>query len=263
MSNPEQHSTSTPQRSPSSSAPYATGMDMTESVQAPRDPWANAGVLMRDLILGGQDGLVNVLGLVLGVAAGSADTNIVIIAGLAGTFAESISMGAVAYTSTKAERDYTHGMIARERQLMEDDPAGQQGDIRQIYARKGFTGHDLELIVDVITSDRKVWLETMLLEELRLPDLDGPAPWQHALVVGGASVAGSLVPVIPYFLWSVGIGTVLACVASAVVLIGAGIYRARVTKGRWEHLALEMLIIGSLAAAAGYLIGVLLGVGAA
>lgn len=61
---------------------------------------------LKDIILGGQDGLVNVLGLVLGVAGATYDTRIILISGLAGTFAESISMGAVAYTSSKAARDY-------------------------------------------------------------------------------------------------------------------------------------------------------------
>ncbi|HSU72456.1 MAG TPA: VIT1/CCC1 transporter family protein [Candidatus Binatia bacterium] len=61
---------------------------------------------LHDIILGGQDGVVNVLGLVLGVASATNDPKIVIIAGLASTFAESISMGAVAYTSSEAENDY-------------------------------------------------------------------------------------------------------------------------------------------------------------
>jgi predicted membrane protein (TIGR00267 family) len=61
---------------------------------------------MHDIILGGQDGVVNVLGLVLGVASATDSSKIVIIAGLASTFAESISMGAVAYTSSEAEQSY-------------------------------------------------------------------------------------------------------------------------------------------------------------
>ncbi len=61
---------------------------------------------LKDIILGGQDGVVNVLGLSLGVAEATNDSRIVIIAGLAGTAAESISMAAVAYTSAQAARDY-------------------------------------------------------------------------------------------------------------------------------------------------------------
>src|SRR5512147_261755 len=58
---------------------------------------------LSDVILGGQDGLVNVLGVILGVAAATSDSRIVMVAGLAATFAESVSMGAVAFTSTIAD----------------------------------------------------------------------------------------------------------------------------------------------------------------
>lgn len=68
---------------------------------------------MRDVILGGQDGLVNVLGVVLGVAAASGETRIVLAAGLAAAFAESFSMAAVAYTSTVAERDYLKSTLPK------------------------------------------------------------------------------------------------------------------------------------------------------
>ena len=70
----------------------------------------DSGAFFKDLILGGQDGLVEVLGLSLGLGIATGDSRIVIIAGLASTFSESISMSAVAYTSTKAERDYYKNM---------------------------------------------------------------------------------------------------------------------------------------------------------
>ncbi|MBI4173230.1 MAG: VIT1/CCC1 transporter family protein [Candidatus Aenigmarchaeota archaeon] len=60
---------------------------------------------LKDFILGGQDGVVNVLGIVLGVAVATQDSRIVIIAGIAATFAESVSMGAVSYTSSRAQRE--------------------------------------------------------------------------------------------------------------------------------------------------------------
>ncbi len=71
---------------------------------------------MRDVILGGQDGLVNVLGVVLGVAAASQETRLVLAAGLAAAFAESFSMAAVAYTSTTAERDYLKSTLPKKKE---------------------------------------------------------------------------------------------------------------------------------------------------
>src|SRR5690349_18620871 len=78
-----------------------------------RDPHRKASQLA-DIILGGQDGLVNVLGVILGVAAATSDTRIVLVAGLAATFAESVSMGAVAYTSRRAEADFYESERERE-----------------------------------------------------------------------------------------------------------------------------------------------------
>ncbi len=62
--------------------------------------------VIRDIILGGQDGLVNVFGVVLAVAAATQSRYIILISGLAATFAESISMAAVAYTSGRAGEEY-------------------------------------------------------------------------------------------------------------------------------------------------------------
>ena len=73
------------------------------------------GSTLRDVILGGQDGIVNVLGVVLGVAAASGNLRIIIAAALATTFAESLSMAAVAYTSTLADRDFYRGQVEREK----------------------------------------------------------------------------------------------------------------------------------------------------
>ena len=75
---------------------------------------SNAGPILSDVILGGQDGLVNVLGIVLGVGIATQDPWIVIVAGLAATFAESLSMAAVAYTSTKASKDFYESEKMRE-----------------------------------------------------------------------------------------------------------------------------------------------------
>ena len=76
-----------------------------------------------DIILGGQDGLVNVLGVILGVAAATGDTSLVLVAGLAAAVAESVSMGAVAYTSTLADADYYESERAREYRHIKELPS--------------------------------------------------------------------------------------------------------------------------------------------
>src|SRR5512147_3151478 len=102
-----------------------------------RDPHRQASALS-DIILGGQDGLVNVLGVILGVAAATSDPRIVLVAGLAATFAESVSMGAVAYTSTLADADYYESEKTREYRHLLQSPNVEREEIREIYRQKGF-----------------------------------------------------------------------------------------------------------------------------
>ena len=109
-----------------------------------------------EIILGGQDGLVNVLGVILGVAAATASNQIVIVAGLAATFAESISMAAVAYTSKLAEADYYQSELERERWEIDHVPEGEREEIKALYENYGFRGKVLEEITDRITADKKV-----------------------------------------------------------------------------------------------------------
>ncbi len=87
---------------------------------------------MRDVILGGQDGLVNVLGVVMGVSAATSNAKILIAACLAATFAESISMAAVAYTSSLAERDHYNCELEREKREMKEVPEVETEEVREI-----------------------------------------------------------------------------------------------------------------------------------
>src|SRR3989338_4655258 len=125
---------------------------------------AAAGTALRDVILGGQDGLVNVLGVILAIAVATSEARIVIIAGLAATFAESVSMAAVAYTSTKAARDFYRSEREREQREIETVPEVERKEVRNIYFKKGFRGGLLGQIVSKITSDKKLWLELMMRE---------------------------------------------------------------------------------------------------
>src|SRR5262245_3290166 len=106
------------------------------------------GGTLSDFILGAQDGLVNVLGVILGVAIAAQDLRIILVAGLAATFAESISMGAVAYTTTVARRDHYRAEQANERREMKELPEVERAEVRTILADWGFEGKELEEMVD-------------------------------------------------------------------------------------------------------------------
>src|SRR6476646_8219035 len=112
---------------------------------AERDPHVKSRWLA-DLVLGAQDGLVNTLGVVLGVAAASADARVVLAAGMAAGIAESLSMAAVGYTSSVARGDLFRSERAREYRHIETAPVIEREEIRELYKRKGFEGDLLERV---------------------------------------------------------------------------------------------------------------------
>lgn len=219
----------------------------------------DSGKNLKDVILGGQDGLVNVLGVILGVAAATYQTKIIIIAGLAATFSESISMAAVAYTSTKAAKSYYLSQLEKEKEEIKDIPKLEKKEIYDIYYKKGFRGKLLNDIVKKITNNKKIWLETMMTEELGLLPQEYNNPKKSALIVGLSAFIGSLIPLIPFFFLSVKSSILLSLLLSALALFITGKIKARLTIGNELKSGLEMLIIGMLAALSGYLVGVLFG----
>ncbi len=216
---------------------------------------------IKDVILGGQDGLVNVLGVILGVAAATQDVKYTIIAGLAATFAESVSMAAVAYTSSKAAKEFYLSELKREEREVEEVPHLEKAEIRSIYKKKGFSGGLLNQIVNKITSDKRLWVNTMMSEELKMSEEDFENPLKSALIVGVSSFVGSFIPLLSFFL---GVGIIkaiyLSVVLSALVLFATGAIKAKLTVGKWYRAGVEMALIGILAALIGYGIGRGLGV---
>lgn len=216
------------------------------------------GRIFRNIILGGQDGVVNVLGIVLGVATATNSTYIVLLAGMAATFAESISMAAVAYTSTRAEIEHYEAEARRELREIDEVPGRERKEIEDIYRGKGFSGSLLTQVVDKICSNRRIWLSTMMREELGLENPgEGMSAFWQAILVGGSAVVGSFVPITTFFFLPVNASIAVSLAVSMAVLFTLGAYKSRQTSGKWLKGGLELMLIGGVAAVAGRLVGVL------
>ncbi len=217
----------------------------------------NRGFDLPEIILGGQDGLVNVLGIVLGVAAAANDVRIVVAAGLAAAFAESIAMAGVAYTSTRSQADYYQSEKERERWEIENLPDHEKEEVRQIYKKRGFEGELLEAIVKKITSNKEVWLDLMMSEELKIEPIGKDKAVKAAFIVGLSAIVGSLIPLLPFFVLPLRQSIIVAVVLTAVTLVIVGYYKAKVTVGKPMRSAVEMLVIGMVSAAIGYFVGLI------
>jgi len=219
--------------------------------------------LLSDFILGSQDGLVNVLGILLGLVAAGTGVKVILIASLAALAAESISMGAVAYTSTLSRRNLYLAEIQREEQEMRDVPELEREEVRVILRRWGYEGAEVETMLGMIEAKPKAWLDIMMAFELNLSDVAPKQPRNSALVVLGATITGSLIPLVPFLLEirPVAEAAIISVILSGLALLSVGWYEARVTASSVWINGPRMILIGLGAGFAGFLVGHLVGVG--
>jgi len=219
--------------------------------------------LLSDFILGSQDGLVNVLGILLGLVAASltpgshVTSQIVIIAGLSALAAESLSMGAVAYTSTYSRMQLYRSEREREIREMREVPELEREEVRTILRGWGYAGEELEDMLRRIEAKPQAWLDLMMAFELNLSYVPPEAPRRSAYLVGSATVLGHFVPLVPFFFSQLSLvnAAVIATVLSAIMLFGIGIYEARVTAGSILRSGLRITVIGLASGLAGLVIG--------
>lgn len=215
---------------------------------------------LSDFILGSQDGLVNVLGIILGVSAATSDMRILFVAALAALGAESVSMGAVAYTSTLARHKQYFRDIEQEKQEIKDRPGHVLDGIRKILKGWKYRGNELDSLAKGIAKNPNAAMEFLMSFERKSVPVDRSAPFRSFVTVLLSTIIGSAIPVLPFlFLKSVPTGAMASVIISGITLFGIGYYEAKTTVGSLWRSGLQMLIIGLSAGLVGYLIGHLIG----
>ncbi len=213
--------------------------------------------LLSDFILGGQDGLVNVLGILLGLVAAATPVRFILIAGLSALAAESLAMAAVAYTSTYSRLKLYLSEIERERREMSEVPELEREEVRVILRKWGYEGGEVEEMLARIEAKPKAWLDLMMAFELNLSPVSPDAPRKSAGVVGAATLMGHLIPLLPFFFLTTRIfdATVSAVILSGITLFLIGWYEARTTVGSVLTSGIRMMFIGLGSGFAGFAIG--------
>lgn len=217
---------------------------------------------LKDLIYGAIDGAVTTFAVVAGVVGAALDNVIIVILGVANLVADGFSMAVSNYLGSRAEAEQRHMARRSETRHIEKYPEGEREEIRQIFARKGFGGDDLERVVEVITADRDLWLDTMLHEEFGIPR-HGPVPWKAGAATFAAFVVVGAIPLLAFILDAVVPGVTIrpflvSCVLTGLAFFVVGAWKARVVEQAWWRGGLETLLVGGSAAILAYLVGHLL-----
>lgn len=210
---------------------------------------------LRDWIYGGIDGAVTTLAVVTGVAGAQLSPWIILALGFANLFADGFSMAASNYLGTKAEHDDWRRLEQIENRHIELAPEGEREEVRQIFARKGFEGHDLERIVELVTADRERWVQTMLTDEYGLPH-SVRSPWIAALSTFTAFLICGLVPLLPY-LFGTEQSLAVSIIMTGIVFVAIGSIKSKWSTSPWWRSGLTTLLVGAIAASLAYVAGVI------
>ncbi len=217
---------------------------------------------LRDFVYGGIDGAVTTFAVVSGVAGAGLSSGVVIVLGLANLVGDGFSMAASNYLGSKADLQLLQQARRTEEQHVEKYPEGEREEIRQLLAAKGFTGELLDEAVRTITADKKLWVDTMLQEELGL-SIDRPNPVRAAFVTFLAFVAIGFLPLIAFladYILSPGQlrPFLTSTILTAVAFFCVGAAKSRFVDDRWYRSGLETLFVGGIAAALAFVVGLLL-----
>ncbi len=214
---------------------------------------------LRDFVYGAIDGAVTTFAVVSGVAGADLSTGIILILGAANLIGDGFSMAASNYLGTRAEDQHRRQARRDEEQHIAHYAEGEREEVRQIFAAKGFEGDDLDRVVEVITSDKKQWVDTMLTEELGLP-LESPSALKAAATTFFAFLVIGLIPLLPFIASYAGVAAVAWPFVTSTVFTGLAFFAVGASKGRfvgehWLWSGLETTAVGGAAAALAFAAG--------
>ena len=213
-----------------------------------------------DFIYGSIDGAVTTFAIVAGVMGASLPSTIILILGFANLFADGFSMAAANYQASKARNEFVEMKRKQEEWEIENLEEQERDEIREIYKEKGFKDELLEDVVRIITSKRKVWIDTMMKEELGLiEDEKNPLDSSVSTFIGFNLVG--LIPLIPFMVFMIigielnseAFGYSIVSVAAAFFLVG--MIKGKIVKKSMLHSGINTLIIGGVAAIVAYFVG--------
>lgn len=217
--------------------------------------------MLRAGVLGANDGIVSVAGLVMGVAGATTDRQTIFIAGIAGLVAGALSMAAGEYVSVSTQRDTERALIAKETRELLEEPEKELAELAELYRQKGLSPETAQRVATELTEGDA--LRAHLDIELGIDPDDLTSPFQAAWASMLAFTLGALLPVLTILMFSPGLRVLVTLASVALALAGTGYVSARVGGARARTAVRRNIIGGLLAMAVTYGIGTLIGAGVA
>jgi VIT1/CCC1 family predicted Fe2+/Mn2+ transporter len=227
-----------------------------------KEAWhrSSAGGGLRAAVFGANDGLVSNFSLLMGVAGGTHERGVILLAGMAGMLAGAFSMAAGEYVSVRSQRELFEREIEKEREELETNPEDEARELEFIYRAKGLPADQAKILAASILETPGSALDTLVREELGLDPSELGSPWTAAYSSFFAFVAGAILPLLPFFFLADSRGVWTSAGISGVALFGIGASLSIFTGKGALFSGSRMLLIGGSVALVTNLIGRLVGV---
>ncbi len=218
-----------------------------------------SGGWLRAAVFGAMDGLVSNISLIAGIGAAGASSGTIVLTGVAGLVAGSFSMALGEYTSVRTQNEQVDSELDIEREAHKRNPVGEQNELKVAFIAMGMTTKTADVAAREVHANHDIAPRLHITHELGLDPETKPSPWIAAVSSFAMFASGAFIPLIPY---AFGFNSLAAGLGvGAVGLLVAGGLTARFTRRRWWRSAVRQLILGAIAVAATYSVGLLFGVG--
>lgn len=213
---------------------------------------------IRASVLGANDGIVSIAGLIAGVAGASSSKSLILMAGVAGVVAGAISMAAGEYVSVSSQRDTERALIEQEREEHDFFPDQEREELAMIYETKGLTTTTARKVVDELGRDNAFVVHLETEHGIKQDDLTNP--WHAAIASALAFLSGSTVPLLAVIIAPASLRVPIMFVAVVVALIATGAVSSHLGGANKKRAIIRVVVGGILAMVVTYAIGRLFGV---
>ena len=210
--------------------------------------------VVEEVVFGVEDSLVSTVGALTGIAAGTQNTYVVVLAGVVLIFAEALSMTAGSYLSSKAEaqvwlkhhtRDWEH--IAAKGSLLTP--------IKSVLKKLNIHGTDRKEIISAVEKQNKRWVQQVLQHEHANSPAGNKGPVVAAFVMGTSYLMAGIIPLGSYLLLPVEQAIIPSVVVTAIALFAFGVWKANLVGGSKLKSGGEMVLVAMSAATIAFLLG--------
>ncbi len=220
------------------------------------EPWhkTESGGMLGNIVYGFNDGLTANFGLLAGVIAATEGTSTILIMGIVGTVADSLSMGASGYLAAKSEQEVYEHEIELEKDEILYMPDIEEDELTLIYTARGVPKEHARLLAQEVMSDPERALEEKIQSELKIGEMH-TTPFKEGWITGLATAVGAFIPVAP-FLFTSGFAAIWISFTLAMLShFGVGAARSLFTGRSLIRSGIDMFVVGLGVAGFGYLVG--------